>query len=107
VLVRDDRVHTWQRLRLARVQARDRRVVVGRAQRLRPEQPADADVVDVRRPSGDVRDAVVARKPCADRLHAGLPGMSTSACSGSKLASTRSGWTSPRAAASTARTILT
>ena len=34
---------------------------------------ADADVVDVLRPAGDVADAVVAREACADGLHAGLP----------------------------------
>ncbi len=31
--------------------------------------PGNAHVVDERRPPGDVRDAVVARQPCPDRLH--------------------------------------
>ena len=53
-------------------------MVVRRAERLHPERPADADVVDVLRPAGDVADAVVAREACADGLHAGLPLTSTS-----------------------------
>ena len=106
VLVGDHRMHAGQRFGLARVEASDCGVVVGRAQRLRPERAADADVVDVLCLARDVRDAVVTRESRADGLHAGLPGISTSASSGSKLGSTRSGWTSPLAAASTALTIL-
>src|SRR5207245_9915239 len=107
VRVRHDCVNAWQCLRLARVEASDRSVMMGRPQRLRPEGAADPDVVDVLRLPGDVGDAVVARKSCADGLHAGLPGINTSASSGSKLGSTCSEWTSPRTTASTARTILT
>src|SRR4029077_12396999 len=98
-LVGDDRMHAGQRLGFARVEASDRGVVVGRAQRLRPERAANADVVDVLCLARDVRDAVVTRESRADGLHAGLPGISTSASSGSKLGSTRPGWTSPLAAA--------
>ena len=91
VLVGDDGMDARQRLRLARVETRDGRVVVGRTQRLRPENAADADIVDVRRAPGDVGDAVVTWKSRSYGLHAGLPGMRTSVSSGSKLASTRSG----------------
>src|SRR5439155_24424695 len=107
VLRRDDRTHARQRLCLARVELLDRGMVMRRTQRLRPERAAHADVVHVLRAAGDVCNAVVAGKSCADGLHAGLPGINTSASSGSKLGSTRSGWTSPLAAASTAATILT
>ena len=105
--VRDDREHPWECLRLRRVEARDPCMVVRRAQGLHPERPRDPDVVDVGRAPGDVRDPVVPGQPCPNRLHAGLPGISTSASSGSKLGSTSSGRTSPRRAASTALTILT
>src|SRR2546423_15475649 len=105
--VRDDGADAGERLGPARVEADDAGVVVRRAQRLRPEGASHADVVDELRPPGDVRDAVVAGESCPDGLHAGLPGISTSASSGSKLGSTSSGRTSPRAAASTALPILT
>src|SRR5207244_8874377 len=106
VRVSDHRMYAGECLRLARVEALDRRVVVRRAQRLRPERAANADVVDVLCLPGDVGDAVVPRQSRADGLHAGLPGISTAASSGSKLGSTRSGWILPFAAASTALTIL-
>ena len=52
------------------VEPRDRRVVVGRAERLDPERPPDAHVVDVAGAARDVTDAVVARQPSADGFHA-------------------------------------
>ncbi len=73
VLPGDDGVDARHRLGLARVEARDPRVVVRGAERLRPERSRDAHVVDVRRPAGDVRDAVVAWDPCADDLHSAPP----------------------------------
>ena len=73
VLPGDHRVDAGHRLGLRRVEARDCRVVVRGAERLRPERSRDAHVVDVRRPAGDVRDAVVARDPCADDLHSAPP----------------------------------
>ena len=69
----DDGVYAGHRLGLRRVEARDHGVVVRRAERLHPERLADAHVVDEARASGDVADAVVARKASTDRLHAGLP----------------------------------
>ena len=73
VLPGDDGMHAGHRLGLRRVELRDPRVVVRRAERLRPERPRDAHVVDVRRPAGDVRDAVVAGDSCADDLHSAPP----------------------------------
>ncbi len=77
VLPRDDRVDALHRLGLRRVEALDVRVVRGRAERLDPERAGNADVVDEGRAPGDVGDAVVAWKSCADGLHAGAPGTST------------------------------
>jgi hypothetical protein len=71
--VRDHGVHALHRLRLRGVEPRDGGMVVRRAERLRPERLADANVVDEARPPRDVRDAVVTREACADGLHAGLP----------------------------------
>src|SRR5204862_6481739 len=108
VLVRDDGADARVRLGPGRVERANGRRVERRAERLRPQRARDADVVDVRRPARDVRGAVVARQPRADRLHAGLPGTSTSApvsLPGSGPAGSSA--TSPRAAASTAETILT
>jgi hypothetical protein len=73
VLPRDDRVDAGHRLRLRRVQLGDPRVMVRGAKRLGPERSGDVHVVDVRRPAGDVRDAVVAWDSCADDLHAAPP----------------------------------
>ena len=87
-----------------RVEPRDVGVVHRRAQRLRPERARDADVVDERRPPGDVRDAVVAREPCADRLHSD-PSV-TSVVVGVPVVIVRSKL-SPRTAAPTAFTIFT
>ena len=73
VLPGDHCVHAGHRLGLARIHARDGRVVVRGAARLRPERSRDAHVVDVRRPARDVGDAVVAGDPCADDLHSPPP----------------------------------
>jgi len=81
-----DRVHPGEALGGGGVEPGDRRVVVGRAERLHPERLADADVVDELRAPGDVAEAVVAWETCADGLHAS---------------------TSPRDAAITASTIFT
>ena len=104
VLPRDDRVDARQRLGLRRVEPCDVGVVDRRAQRLRPERPRDAHVVDERRPTGDVRDTVVAWKACADRLHSD-PSV-TSVVVGVPVVIVRSKL-SPRTAAPTAFTIFT
>src|SRR5439155_25440828 len=96
VVVRDHRVDAGQPLRLARVQLADPGRVEGRAERLRPEHPRHAHVVDERGAARDVRDAVVAGEAGADRLHAVLPTGSAGVAA-----------TSPRTAASTASRILT
>ena len=67
VLPGDDRVDTRHRLCLGGVEARDVRMVHG-SEAPRPQRAWDAHVVDERRPTGDVRHAVVARKPCSDQL---------------------------------------
>src|SRR5207245_4616037 len=96
ILVRDYGVHPAERLGLARVEARDARVVVRRAERLGPEHLRDADVVDELRAAGDVAEAVVPRKTCADGLPAGLPLIATSGPPSSTSGPSRPGSTSPR-----------
>ena len=80
--------------------------MVRRAEGLHPERAADANVVDVLRPAGDVADAVIAGEAGADGLHAGLPLTSTSG-SPSADGTSSTGSTSPRDAAITASTIFT
>ena len=91
--VRDDRADARHRLGLRCIERGDDRVMVRRPKRLHPQGLADPDVVDVLRAAGDMTDAVVAREPCADGLHAALPFETAS--------------TSPREAPMTASTIFT
>ena len=107
VLPGDDRLDALDRLGLLRVELLDPGVVDRRAQRLRPEHVRDADVVDELRPPGDMGDAVIAREPCADGLHAGLPGIITSGSPSLGSGMNSRSPTSPRAAPSTASRIFT
>src|SRR6185312_4821666 len=107
VLVRDHRIDALHRLRLARVELRDRCVVLRRAKRLHPERLADADVVDELCAARDVTEAVVPGETCADGLHAGLPLGSTSGSPSPADGRSGTASTSPRDAAMTASTIFT
>ena len=103
VLPGDHRVHAGHLLGRARVQLRDPRVVVRRAERLHPQSSGNADVVDVGRAAGDVGDPVVARDACPDDFHSAPPVvivvyLPTAVSVRSKE--------SPRAAAATASTIF-
>ena len=103
VLPRDHRMDALHRLGRAGVEPGDVRAMDRRAERLDPERPRDADVVDEGRASGDVLDAVVARKACADRFHFTppmlvMPGLAAVVARSNE---------SPRATAATASMIFT
>ena len=103
VVCRDHRADAGHRLGLRRVEAGERRAVVRRAERLRPERAGDPHVVDVLRTPGDVLDPVVAGDPCADRLHWTPPRF---VIPGLVAVTVRSN-SSPRATAATASMIFT
>ncbi len=88
----DHRADALHRFGLGRVEPRDHGMVVRGAQRLHPQSPPHAYIVDVLGAPRDVGDTVVARQAGADGLHAALP----------SAESNSTGSTSPRDAASTA-----